>query len=161
FDLEAAYAAMRRDAMELGDPHEGYGRKGIEEYITLGYVPADTVAHAAARTQEFAYNDFCVAQIARALGHQDDYERLIRGALHYRNVYDPAVGFMRGRLRDGSWLAPFDEFAWDRRAYIEGSAWQYSWAVPHDIAGLIELMGGVAAFVAKLDRLLDTPPHFA
>ncbi|HEU5103072.1 MAG TPA: GH92 family glycosyl hydrolase, partial [Roseiflexaceae bacterium] len=160
FDLEAAYAAMHKDAFEKGDPNEGYGRTGLFDYIALGYVPAGEVAHAAARTQEFAYNDFCVAQIARALGIEDDARELSRRALFYRNTYDPAVGFMRGRLRDGSWLEPFDEFAWDRRAYIEGSAWQYSWAAPHDPAGLIELMGGREAFVAKLDRMLETPPYF-
>jgi putative alpha-1,2-mannosidase len=130
------------------------------DYIALGYVPADEVAHAAARTQEFAYNDFCVAQIARALGIDDQAQALAARALHYRNTYDPAVGFMRGRLRDGSWLEPFAEFAWDRRAYIEGAAWQYSWAAPHDPAGLIALMGGPEAFVAKLDRMLATPPYF-
>ena len=160
FDLESAYAAMHKDAFEKGDPNEGFGRTGLFDYIALGYVPADRVAHAAARTQEFAYNDFCVAQIARALGIEDDAAELTRRALHYRNTYDRAVGFMRGRLRDGSWLIPFDEFAWDRRAYIEGSAWQYSWAAPHDPAGLIALMGGREAFVAKLDRMLATPPYF-
>jgi predicted alpha-1,2-mannosidase len=160
FDLESAYAAMRKDAFEKGDPDEGFGRTGLFDYIALGFVPAVTVAHAAARTQEFAYNDFCVAQIARALGAEEDARELTRRALFYRNTYDPAVGFMRGRLRDGSWLEPFDEFAWDRRAYIEGGAWQYSWAAPHDPAGLIQLMGGRAAFAARLDRMLATPPYF-
>jgi len=160
FDLESAYAAMHKDAFEKGDPNEGFGRTGLFDYIGLGYVPAGEVAHAAARTQEFAYNDFCVAQIARALGIEDEAHELARRALFYRNTYDPAVGFMRGRLRDGGWLEPFDEFAWDRRAYIEGSAWQYSWAAPHDPAGLIALMGGREAFTAKLDRMLATPPYF-
>jgi predicted alpha-1,2-mannosidase len=160
FDLESAYAAMHKDAYDQGDPHEGWGRTGLFDYIALGYVPADEVAHAAARTQEFAYNDFCVAQIAKALRIEDEARELAGRALHYRNTYDSGVGFMRGRLRDGSWLEPFDEFAWDRRAYIEGSAWQYSWAAPHDPAGLITLMGGPAAFAAKLDQMLATPPYF-
>jgi predicted alpha-1,2-mannosidase len=75
-------------------------------------------------------------------------------------VFDPSVGFMRGRFADGSWVTPFNPFAWDTRAYVEGSAWQYSWAVQHDPAGLIALHGGPAKFVRKLDSLFTTPAHF-
>jgi predicted alpha-1,2-mannosidase len=160
FDADAAYAAMRRDAMEPGDRAGNYGRLGLHHYHNHGYVPADQVPHAAARTQEYAYNDFCVAQMADMLGHTRDARILWKRALNYRSVFDPTVGFMRGRNADGSWLEPFDEFTWDTRAYIEGSAWQYSWAVPHDPAGLIDLMGGPVAFVAKLDRMLGSPATF-
>jgi predicted alpha-1,2-mannosidase len=160
FDVATAYAAMRRDAFEEGDARGRYGRAGVSAYAELGYVPADEFMHAAARTQEYAYDDFCIAQLAQALGHEQDARTLSRRALSYRNTFDPAVGFMRGRLRDGSWLEPFDQFAWDLRAYIEGGAWQYSWAAPHDPAGLIALMGGDQAFVAKLERMLSMPPRF-
>jgi predicted alpha-1,2-mannosidase len=159
FDVETAYAGLLRDATEKGAESGAYGRRGIEAYLELGYVPADEVIESASRTQDFAYNDFCVAQVAKALGRDDDYRRLVRRAFNYRNVYDPEVGFMRGRNRDGSWEAPFDPFRWGG-PYVEGSAWQCSWAVNHDPAGLIEIMGGRKAFIAKLDQLMATPPHF-
>lgn len=160
FDSATAYAAMRRDCFEEGDPHGLFGRKGQQAFIEYGYVPADITDHAAARTQEYAYTDFCTARLARELGHTDDFRELWPRAFAYRNTFDPGVGLMRARLRDGSWKEPFDEFAWDTDAYIEGSAWQYSWAVPHDPAGLIALHGGREAFLARLDAMLAAPPEF-
>lgn len=159
FDVETAYAAMYKNATEAGDEDGNYGRRGIEYFERLGWVPADRVEHAASRTQDFAYNDFCVAQVAKGLGKDEDARRFFARALHYRNTYNPASGFMQGRLEDGSWEEPFDEFRWGG-AFIEGSAWQCTWAVPHDPAGLIELMGGDAAFVAKLDRMLELEARF-
>lgn len=159
FDIESAYEAMRKNATEVGDDAGHYGRRGIQEFDELGYVPADKIDHAASRTQDFAYNDYCVAQIAKALGKQDDYERFIKRALYYRNTFDPTVDFMRGRNADGSWETPFDEFAWGG-AFIEGSAWQCGWAVPHDPAGLIELFGGPEKTVQKLDKMMSLPPIF-
>lgn len=158
FDVHTAYAGLRRGALEQGSGAQG--RSGLGAYRALGYVPVEVAEHAAARTQEYAYTDFCVAQLARALGHDEDAGIFYERALNYRHTFDPDVGFMRGRNADGSWLEPFNAFAWDTRAYIEGSAWQYSWAVPHDPAGLIALMGGDEAFVAKLEQLLALPPHF-
>ncbi|MDA0708579.1 MAG: GH92 family glycosyl hydrolase [bacterium] len=159
FDIESAYQAMLKNATEVGDDAGNFGRRGIQEFDLLGYVPADRIEHAASRTQDFAYNDFCVAQIARALGKQADYERFIRRALYYRNTFDSEVGFMRGRNADGSWQTPFDAFAWGG-ANIEGSAWQCTWAVPHDPAGLIDLLGGREKCIEKLDQMLALPPHF-
>ena len=159
FDLETAYEAMVKNATQVGDDEGNYGRRGIEAFATLGWVPHDEVEHAAARTQDFAYNDFCVAQVARALGREEEYRRYRERAFYYRNTFNRKTGFMQGRLRDGSWETPFDEFGWGG-AYIEGSAWQCTWAVPHDAAGLIELFGGAEATVAKLDRMLELPPRF-
>ena len=159
FDLETAYEAMVKNATQVGDDEGNYGRRGIEAFATLGWVPHDEVEHAAARTQDFAYNDFCVAQVARALGREEEYRRYRERAFYYRNKFNRKTGFMQGRLRDGSWDTPFDEFGWGG-AYIEGSAWQCTWAVPHDAAGLIELFGGAEATVAKLDRMLELPPRF-
>lgn len=160
FDVELAYEAMRKDAFE--PTHTGeYGRENLPSYIQLGYCPIDPAAHgAAARTQEYAYDDFCVAQVARLLGRHDDAALLYRRSFSYKNVFDPAVGFMHGRFADGSWVTPFDPFAWDTRVYVEGSAWQYSWAVQHDPAGLIALHGGPAKFTHKLDAMFTTPAHF-
>jgi predicted alpha-1,2-mannosidase len=160
FDVDLAYEAMRKDA--FAPTHSGeYGREILDQYIALGYCSIDPTAHgAAARTQEYAYDDFCVAQVARLLGKHDDAALLYRRSLSYKNVFDASVGFMRGRFADGAWVTPFDPFAWDTRVYVEGSAWQYSWAVQHDPAGLIALHGGSAKFVRKLDSMFTTPAHF-
>lgn len=159
FDMQAAYQAMVKNASEVGDEAGNYGRRGIEAFVDLGWVPHDEVDHAASRTQDFAYNDFCVAQVAKALGREDDYRRYRERSFYYRNTYNAQTGFMQGRLRDGSWETPFDEFRWGG-AFIEGSAWQCTWAVPHDAAGLISLFGGPQATVKKLDQMLALPPRF-
>lgn len=159
FDIKAAYEGMLRDATQYADPTTGYGRRGLEAYHKLGYVPADEVEHAASRTQDYAYNDFGVAQIARVLGLEEDAKLFYQRAKNYINTYDPQIGFMRGRNADGSWQEPFDEFEWGG-AFIEGSAWQCTWAVPHDPAGLIELMGGRDAFTAKLDLMMSMEPIY-
>ena len=160
FDAETALEAVLKDCDEEGDAGGAFGRSGQSALAELGYVPANEFDAAAARTQEAAYTDFCAAQLAHALGQGDDARRLLARARNYRNVFDPETGFMRARLRDGAWKEPFDPFAWDTDAYIEGSAWQYSWQVPHDPAGLIALHGGAGRFAAKLDELLATPPHY-
>lgn len=159
FDLEAAYEGMRRNAFEPGSQDGAVGRKGLEYYMRLGYVPADKVEESVSRTLDFAYNDFCIAQVAKGLGRKEDHELLIARAQNYRNVFDPSVGFMRGRNADGSWVEPFREFAWGG-PYVEGGVWQCGWAVQHDPAGLIALMGGREQFLAKLETLLSTPPYF-
>lgn len=158
FDVAAAYAAIRQDAL-VEPPSEAVGRAGIADYIQLGYVPADRVSHSAARTADYAHCDFAIGAFARALGHADDAALFATRACSYRNIFDRRTGFLRGRNADGSWRQPFDEFDWSRD-YIEGGAWQHTWAVPHDADGLIKLMGGRRAFVAKLDRMLALPPRF-
>ena len=159
FDLETAYEAMLKNATQVGDKEGNYGRRGIKAFAELGWVPHDEVEHAASRTQDFAYNDFCVAQVARALGRERDYHTYKERAFYYRNTFNGKTGFMQGRNRDGSWAEPFDEFRWGE-AYIEGSAWQCTWAVGHDLSGLIELLGGPKATVDKLDRMLALEPRF-
>lgn len=150
FDAKKAYAAIRKDATQPGTGVFA-ARLGIEDYLQLGYVPADgKVKESVARTLEYAYDDFCVAQMARALGKEDDYDRFMKQSKSYRNVYDASTAFMRGRNRDGSWLTPFDPLDWGG-VYTEGNAWQWLWSVQQDPAGLIELMGGREAFLKKLD----------
>ena len=158
FDVAAAYEAIRQDAL-TEPPSEAVGRAGIGDYIRLGYVPSDRVSHSVARTTDYAHCDFALGNLARALGHTDDAKRFTGRALNYRHVFDPATGFLRGRNADGTWRDAFNEFSWSHD-YIEGSAWQHTWAVQHDAAGLIQLMGGPDAFVAKLDRMLALPPRF-
>lgn len=158
FDTEAAYQAVVKDATVPGD-RPGVGRRGIERYEALGYVPCDEVGEATSRTLEFAYGDWCVARLAEALGHDDDAARFDARAQSYRHVFDPNVGFMRGRLGDGSWRPDFDPTEWGG-PFTEGSAWHFLWSVPHDPAGLANLLGGPGAMGEKLDALFETPGEF-
>lgn len=158
FDIATAYAAVRHDAtQEPAMP--ACGRTGLTRFNALGWVPADEFDHSAARTCDYALGDFGAAQIAAALGHREDAARFAQRALNYRHLYDASVGFLRGRNADGSRPESFREFAWTRD-YVEGGPWQHTWSAPHDAAGLIALMGGDEAFVAKLERMLALPPHF-
>jgi predicted alpha-1,2-mannosidase len=153
FDREAAYDAIRKDATV--DPSGSTeGRHHLADYLRLGYIP-----EAVSESLDYAYDDACVGLAAKALGHGDDAELFNRRALNYRNVYDKSVGFMRSRKADGTWKENFDQYAWGE-AYTEGGPWQWSFAVPHDPAGLMELMGGRDAFLRKLDRMLWQPPTF-
>ncbi len=159
FDAEKAYAAIRKNATEKGTGSFA-ARSGIEDYIRLGYVPADKgVRESAACTLEYAYDDFCVAQMARALGRKDDFEKFTAQSRNYRNLYDPSTGFMRGRLANGQWLEPFDPLEWGG-VFTEGNAWQWLWSVQHDVPGLMQLMGGRDAFIKKLDELFSTTNEF-
>jgi putative alpha-1,2-mannosidase len=121
------------------------------------YLPADWVNESVSKTLEYAYDDWCVARLADALGARDDAFTFRRRARFYRNLFDPETGFMRGRLSDGSWKEPFSpRFSSHRQdEYTEGNAWQYTWSVQHDIKGLIGLLGGREAFIEKLDELFE------
>ena len=158
FDLETAYAGMRKHAFEPGDAAGNFGRIGIADYLEKGYVAADNHHESVARSLDYAYDDFCLAQIAGALGKHEDAQLFRARAQNYRHLYDASVGFMRGRKADGEWAA-FNEWQWGD-PYVEGGPWQSTWGVPHDPAGLIELMGGTQAFVAKLEQMLALPPRF-
>lgn len=120
-----------------------------------GYMPEDLQSQSVSITLEQAYDDWCVAQLAKKLGHDDIYERFTRRSQYFRNLYNADNGFFQGRTSDGKWLEPFDPLRYGANGgnpYTEGNAWQYSWYVPHDIEGLIELMGGKRKFVERLDR---------
>ena len=158
FDVELAYQAVRKDAT-VASPDGAVGRRGIERYDALGYVPCDEVGEATSRTLEFAYGDWCVARIAEALGKADDAARFDERSLSYREVFDPELGFMRGRRADGSWQPDFDPVEWGG-PFTEGSAWHFTWTVMHDPAGLAALLGGREALGAKLDAIFDTPGEF-
>lgn len=156
---EEAYQGLRRHAFEEPEVDPGFGRPGLNSYMALGYIPSERYRHSVAATLDSAYCDFCLAEIADFLNKPEDAAILRARSANYRHVFDPQVGFMRGRLSDGSWETPFNEFRWGG-PYVEGSAWQTSWGVPHDIPGLIELYGGKEAFCAKLEQMLSTPAHF-
>ncbi len=161
FDQQLALEAMLKDATVIpGDSGEdGLGRRGLAEYLKLGYVASDKSSHSVARTLDFAYNDYCIAELASYLGQDDLAKQYHQQAKNYRHVYDTSVDFMRAKNSDGSWVEPFDEFAWSRD-YIEGGPWQSSWMVPHDPQGLIELMGGHAKAAAKLEQMMTMEPVF-
>jgi len=159
FDLATAYAGLKKHATQAGDPDRGYGRRGIEDYLKFGYVAADRVQQALAETVDSAYGDFCIGQVAEALGNAADAAMFFERSRNWRKVFDSATGFLRGKLANGAWLEPFDEFQWGS-PYVEGSAWQHRWDVPHDLPGLMEALGGEERAVAVLDRMLTLPPAF-
>ncbi|MDT4897377.1 MAG: hypothetical protein QOH25_2454 [Acidobacteriota bacterium] len=149
FDTQSAFAAMKRSAT-----YAPYG--GLGAYMKYGYVPIDLEKEGASKTLEYAYDDWTIAQMARFLGRMDDYAEFNKRAASFRSIYDAATGFMRARKADGSFNQPFDalhaEYGSD---YTEGNAWQYTWYVPQDVQGLINLMGGREKFISKLDTLFE------
>ncbi|BDD09127.1 alpha-1 2-mannosidase [Fulvitalea axinellae] len=124
----------------------------------IGYSPADSIGGSVSYGLEHAYYDWCVARICEIVGDKEGQARFDKRAKGYKNYYDPSVGFMRGKNADGSWKTPFSPNYSDHSNgdYIEGNAWQWSWFVPHDVEGYIELMGGPEKFTAKLDELFTT-----
>ena len=158
FDVELAYQAMKKDAFVTA-PHWAPGRDGIKEYNNNGYVPYPEFKESTSKTLEYAYDDFCILQMAKKLEFTDDIFQFEDRPFNYRNVFDSTTNFMRGRKSDGTWLSPFDPIEWGG-PFIEGNAWHYSWSVIHDVQGLIDLMGGDAEFTKKLDQVFTTPSEF-
>ena len=144
-DVAALYAAMRDTAMQ--------DREGLGDYKKLGYIPSDSHGQSVSTTLEYAFDDACLAKMAQALGHDDDAKMFAARAESYRNVYDPATQFMRAKTKDGQWKEPFDSHDAGTGAYTEADAWQYAFAVQQDEPALVQLMGGDAPFVKKLDAL--------
>jgi predicted alpha-1,2-mannosidase len=150
FDPERAYQAVKATAM-----NPDYD--GVAHYAKLGYVPFDLENESLSKTLEYAYDDYCVAQMAKALGKKEDYAYFMKRAGSYTNLYDPSIGLMRPKDSHGQWRTPFNPHFYDENIrnndITEGTSWQYSWYVPQDVPGLITLFGGKAEFAAKLDRL--------
>jgi len=160
YDINTLYEALVHGANNEG-PMDAVGRKGVSYYNTLGYVPYDVkINENAARTLEYAYDDFAIWKLAKALGRPNNEIKLFeKRMLNYKNVFSPEIGMMSGRNKDGSFPAKFNPLKWGD-AFTEGNSWHYSWSVFHDIQGLINLMGGEKAFTAKLDAVFTTPPVF-
>jgi predicted alpha-1,2-mannosidase len=144
FDAERAYKAIKATAM-----NPDYD--SVAAYDKLGWVPCDKENEATSKTLEYAFDDYCVAQMAKAMGKTEDYEHFMKRASSYKNIYDPSVGFMRGKDSNGKWREPFDPHG--NADITEGTSWQYSWYVPHDVPGMIALNGGKEKFVQKLDQI--------
>ena len=159
YDVETLWQALVHDAGAEGP--RAAGRRGASFYNELGYVPYDVhINENAARTLEYAYDDFAIYQLGKALGKpESEIEVYRKRAMSYKNIFDPTVGLMRGRNRDGSFEKPFNPYKWGD-AFTEGNSWHYTWCVFHDIQGLIGLVGGDRAFVAKLDSVFTLPPVY-
>lgn len=159
YDPKRAMEAMFHEATNKGAAGPSNGRDGWKDYFIYGYVSYPDYREATAKTLEYCYDDWCAMQFAKMTG-QPFYEKLFaKQIFNYRNVYDPSVGFMRGRQKDGSWYPDFDPTEWGG-PFTEGSAWHYLWSVFHDVQGLIDLTGGDRAFVAKLDSVFSVPNTF-
>ena len=163
FDVETAYAAMRKNAFEtpasFEDYKNGMGRRALESYLKYGYIPLEDGVKEAfhqdeqtSRTLEYAFDDFAVAQLAQALGHEQDYKALVRRSENWRNVINPKTGYCDGRHQNGKFEDNTDFI--HRKPYItEGATCHYTWYVPHNVEGLIEVLGGPQKFEAKLDSM--------
>ena len=153
FDAEEAYQAVKASATVS---HFNSDWETFEKY---GYFPFDIIdTESVSKTLECAYDDYCVAQMAKALGKTEDYERFSKRAAFYKNLFDPELKLMRGKDSKGNWRTPFNSFLLSHASssggdFTEGNSWQYTWHVQHDVQGLIDLMGGNEAFVTKLDSL--------
>jgi predicted alpha-1,2-mannosidase len=149
FDVEKAYAAMKETMM--GD------ERGLIYYKEYGYIPFDKLDESVTITLEYAFDDWCVAQLAKELGKIEDYEYFSKRSQAYTYLFDKETGFMRGKNDEGTaWNTPFDPKYSAHRVhadYTEGNAWQHSWFVPHDVKGLIKEHGGNEKFVEKLEQL--------
>ena len=149
-DLEEVYEAVKESA--TGD-HE----PGVKKLMELGYIPGDYMVESVASSMEYAIGDWAIAQLAKKLNKDEDYNYFMKRSKAYKEYFDNETRFMRGKLTDGSWRTPFDPVRAEHRVndYCEGNAWQYLWLVPQDPEGLIELLGGDEKYTEKLDELFS------
>lgn len=160
-DMETLYEGLIATANKEHPTMKSTGRWGCGYYNRLGYVPYDVgIWENAARTLEYAYDDWCIYRLAKALGRpQSEIDLYAKRSMNYKNLFDAETSLMRGRNEDGSFATPFSPFKWGD-AFTEGNAWHYTWSVFHDPQGLIDLMGGKYQFVAMLDSVFMVPPVF-
>ena len=159
YDINILYEALVHGANNAGP--EGTGRTGIDYYNKLGYVPYNVgINENAARTLEYAYDDFTISRLAKALNKPAaEVEFYAKRSMNYKNLFDPETKLMRGKNKDGTFQSPFNPFKWGD-AFTEGNSWHYTWSVFHDINGLVNLMGGRQQFVSMLDSVFKMPPVF-
>ena len=159
YDVETLYKALVHGANNEGP--QGTGRTGYKFYNELGYVPYNVgINENAARTLEYAYDDYCIYRLGKALGKpSSEIDIYKQRAMNYKNLFDKSHLLMRGKNKDGSFQSPFNPFKWGD-AFTEGNSWHYSWSVFQDVNGLINLMGGKKDFVAMLDSVFVMPPIF-
>lgn len=150
-DKEKAYKAMLASAFQTG--------RGVPEYIKYGYMPQDKMGHSASVTLEYGYDDWCIAQVAKKLGKEEDYRKFSKRAQAYQHIFDKNTGFMRAKNSNGKFVVPFDPYLSEhdevKAQYVEGNAWQHSFFVPHDVRGLANLYGSHSKLSQKLDSLFS------
>ncbi|HTL09142.1 MAG TPA: GH92 family glycosyl hydrolase [Chitinophagaceae bacterium] len=150
-DVTTAYSDMLKSAYQQ--------QRGVQDYIRFGYLPQDKHGWSVTITLEYAFDDWCIAQVAKKLGKTNDYKTFMQRSQSYQRLFDPLTGFMRAKDSSGKFIEPFDplrsEHGFDGQ-YIEGNAWQHSFFVPHDIAGLAKLYGGKDSLLAKLDKMFSS-----
>ena len=162
YDINTLYQAILKNTInEPPKAISSVGRLGVNYYNQLGYVPYDVkIKENTARTLEYAYLDFTIYQLAKALKRPEEEIRLFaRRSQNFKNHFDPSTGLMRGKNKDGSFQSPFNPFKWGD-AFTEGNSWHYTWATVNDVKGLVQLMGGRKEFVNKLDSVFELPPIF-
>lgn len=166
FDTGKAYKAMV-EAATYSTEGILFPSKGVQEKLMpmskkynaeFGFVPANLENQSVSKALEYAYNDWCIAQMAKELGESEDYSYFMERSKRYTHYYDYNTGFMRGKKDDGKWREPFNPRSSEHRVddYTEGNAYQWSWFVPHDVDGLVELVGGKQQFISQLDTLFST-----
>jgi predicted alpha-1,2-mannosidase len=148
YNVDVMYEALKKSAMQ--------DHLGLEFYKSMGYIPSDLESESVSKTLEYAYDDWCIAMVAKDLGKDDDYKYFIDRAKFYTNVFDPTTSLMRAK-KNGKWFEPFDPYSVSGN-YTEANAWQYSFFVPQDVNVLMNLIGGDANFISKLDELFTTDP---
>ena len=160
-DVETMYQGLIHGTENVHPTIHSVGRMGYEYYNTLGYVPYNVkINENAARTLEYAYDDWCIYQIAKALKRpQAEIDLFAKRAMNYKNVFDKSTNLMRGKNEDGTFQSPFSPLKWGD-AFTEGNSWHYTWSVFHDPQGLIDLMGGKKTFVQMLDSVFAVPPMY-
>lgn len=161
YDMETLWQAVVHGTQAVHPQVNSTGRLGYEYYNKLGYVPYDVkINESVARTLEYAYDDWCIYQLGKALGKSaKELKPFAKRAMNYQKVFDKETKLMRGRLKNGKFMSPFNPLKWGD-AFTEGNAWHYTWSVFHDPQGLIQLMGGKDAFNQMLDSVFILPPVF-
>jgi predicted alpha-1,2-mannosidase len=160
YDIETLYEAILKNTGSVG-PVSSVGRYGAEYYNELGYIPYNVgIRENTARTLEYAYADFCIMELAKALNRPaEEIELFRKRSQNYKNVFDKETLLMRGRNEDGTFQSPFNPYKWGD-AFTEGNSWHYTWSVFHDVEGLKQLMGGREMFARMLDSIFVVPPIF-
>ena len=160
-DLKTLYEGLLHGTKNVHPEVSSTGRLGYEYYNKLGYVPCDVKIHEnAARTLEYAYDDWCIYKLAKELKRpKKEIKLFAERAMNYKNLFDSETKLMRGKKENGEFMKPFSPLKWGD-AFTEGNSWHYTWPVFHDPQGLIDLMGGDKAFVSMLDSVFSVPPVF-
>jgi len=161
YDIDRLWEAVVHGTKNVNPKSAATGRIGHEYYNKMGYIPYNVgINENAARTLEYAYNDWCIYELGKKLKRPAaEIEVYAKRSQNYRNLFDPETKLMRGRNEDGSFQAPFNPFKWGD-AFTEGNSWHYTWSVFHDVQGLIGLMGGKRTFNQMLDSVFNLPPLF-